>query len=486
MKKESVKKLVKAVVFLLPLGLTIYGYLISGEETFLNAAFKGVAMYVMGYGDTPPNLYVEIARWLAPLATASGVILAFMTLREKMRNELRYLRGGSIAVYGDGPDADDMLAQLKRKGIRGPEGRLVHADRYILMFEDEKKNYDFYRKYPDELTEKQVYIKSSSLRPQDIDYENLHFFQYEEAEARVYWKKYSLLEEAERKDNRLKVVLIGGGKLGQSLLTEGLQKNIFHPDQEIEYHMFYAGEKFAACHPGLKKMGDPVLFHGEEWYQAPECLRQADRILVTDRENEVEFLNDLLALVPQAQIDIFSREGALLKQLFRSGNIRVLDAEEEGRKLENVLNEELFSQAKQLNLNYAVLYGSASPDEESREREWRKLNAFTKYSNVSSMDYHEIRMQMLQKFTGSDSTKEEAYLPYLELFAELEHIRWCRYHFLNDWSYGVPADGKAKDPVLRIHHSLIPYSALSEEEKEKDRETVRCMFQWQEKGLSLS
>ena len=86
MKNGSVKKLVKAVIFLLPLGLTVYGYLLSGKETFLNAAFKGVAMYVMGYGDTPPNLYVEIARWLAPLATASGVILAFMTLREKMRN----------------------------------------------------------------------------------------------------------------------------------------------------------------------------------------------------------------------------------------------------------------------------------------------------------------------------------------------------------------------------------------------------------------
>ena len=177
MKNGSVKKLVKAVIFLLPLGLTVYGYLLSGKETFLNAAFKGVAMYVMGYGDTPPNLYVEIARWLAPLATASGVILAFMTLREKMRNAFRYLRGGSIAVYGDSADADDILAQLKMKGIRGPEGVLVHADRYILMFADERKNYDFYRKYSDDLKEKQVYIKTASLRPQDIDYENLHFFQ---------------------------------------------------------------------------------------------------------------------------------------------------------------------------------------------------------------------------------------------------------------------------------------------------------------------
>ena len=261
-------------------------------------------------------------------------------------------------------------------------------------------------------------------------------------------------------------------------MLEGVQKNIFHPDQHIEYHVFYADRKFAACVPGLQNMEDSVLFHEEEWYQAKECINKADRILVSDQENDVAFLNDFLSFAPQKRIDIFSGEGELLKMLFQRPNLHVYDSEQEGRKIENILNEKLFEQAKQLNLNYAMMYGTAKSNEEAREKEWKKLNAFTKYSNVSSVDYHEIRKQMLRSFTGSDCTEEGAYLPYLELFAELEHIRWCRYHFLNDWSYGIPKNGKAKDADLRIHRSLIPYRELSEAEKEKDRETVRFMFQW--------
>lgn len=478
MKKETVKGVAKTVIFFLPLGLTLYGYLSIQEDTFLNAAFKGAAMYVMNYGDTPPNLYVEIARWLAPLATASGLVLIFMTLRERICRRWRYLRGGSVAVYGDGADVKEVLFQLGKKGIRGPEGQLIPAERYILMFSDEERNYDFYIRNFDVLTENQVYLKSSSLRPQDTECNSLHFFQYEEAEARAYWKEYSLLGDAKKGRYHLNIVLIGGGKMGEALLLEGVQKNIFSPGQHIEYHVFYADEKFITCYPGLQKIEDPIIFHEEEWYQAKECICNADRILVSDQGNDVEFLHDLLLWAPQKRIDIFSDEGKLLKLLFKEPALYVHDAEQEGKKVENILNEKLFEQAKQLNLNYAVLYGYAKQGEKSREEEWRKLDAFTKYSNVSSVDYHYIRKQMLKVFTGSDSTEDAVYEPYLEVFAELEHIRWCRYHILNNWSYGIPENGKAKDSNLRIHHSLIPYQQLPEEEKAKDRDTVRFMFQW--------
>ena len=64
----------------------------------------------------------------------------------------------------------------------------------------------------------------------------------------------------------------------------------------------------------------------------------------------------------------------------------------------------------------------------------------------------------------------------LELLSELEHIRWCRYHYLNNWKYGVPNDGKPKDAVRRIHTDLIPYKELPEEEKRKDRENIRTLL----------
>ena len=477
MKKQLGRNLLKVMFFFLPLGLTIYGYLSIHEETFLNAAFIGVAMYVMNYGDTPPNIYVEIARWMAPLATASGLILIFITLREKARREITYLCGGSIAVYGDGADVVDILAQIKRKGIQGPENQMVRAERYILMYTDERNSYDFYRRNLDVLSEKQVYIKSSILRPQETECDNLHFFQYEEAQSRAYWKEQSLIQEAIDKEYQLRIVLIGGGKLGESLLVEGLQKNIFHPDQRIEYHVFYVDPKYIACRPGIQRIADPVVFHEEEWYHAIPCLDEADRILVSDQMNDIEFLQDLLAIVPYRRIDVFSHESELLNRLFQRPDLHIYDAEQEGKKLENILNEALFEQAKLLNWNYEVLYGADKKEQESKEILWSRLDAFTRYSNVNSVDYHEIRIQMLKILTGSEQTDPDTYLPYLELFSELEHIRWCRYHFLNDWDYGIPANGKAKDPKLRIHRSLLPYRCLSEEEKDKDRDTVRFMFE---------
>ena len=64
----------------------------------------------------------------------------------------------------------------------------------------------------------------------------------------------------------------------------------------------------------------------------------------------------------------------------------------------------------------------------------------------------------------------------LELLSELEHIRWCRYHYLNNWQYGIPENGKSKDPVRRLHRDLVPYGQLTEEEKEKDRENIRILL----------
>ena len=56
----------------------------------------------------------------------------------------------------------------------------------------------------------------------------------------------------------------------------------------------------------------------------------------------------------------------------------------------------------------------------------------------------------------------------MEILAELEHIRWCRYHYIHNWKYG-PVTDSAK----RVHNCLIPFSELSEEEKRKDVEAIR-------------
>lgn len=56
----------------------------------------------------------------------------------------------------------------------------------------------------------------------------------------------------------------------------------------------------------------------------------------------------------------------------------------------------------------------------------------------------------------------------LEQLARLEHMRWTAERRLAWWSFGA-----IRDNALRRHPLLVPYDALEENEREKDRQTVR-------------
>ena len=112
------------------------------------------------------------------------------------------------------------------------------------------------------------------------------------------------------------------------------------------------------------------------------------------------------------------------------------------------------------------------------ERLWGRLDGFTRYSNISAADYHEIQRSMLQEdgMTVEDMEKDQE---YLEKLAELEHIRWCRYHYLNIWKRGSAPEGK-KDMIRRLHPLLVEYSELDPLNRSKDRSNLIELF-----GLDL-
>jgi hypothetical protein len=58
----------------------------------------------------------------------------------------------------------------------------------------------------------------------------------------------------------------------------------------------------------------------------------------------------------------------------------------------------------------------------------------------------------------------------IEALAELNHDAWARSRMETGWAYGPE-----RDDARKLHPCLVPYSELSEEEKEVDRTTVRAV-----------
>lgn len=478
--QKPISRFLRALLLLIPLLCGMIGFVGLEHQPFLDALYMSVKMYVFNFWDTAPNFLVEIARWLAPLATASWVVMAIASLRAIVRNRLSYLHGNSVAVYGPEDEKTELLTQLGKRGIDGGE-RFVKAQRYILL-DEEEKNLDFYRQHKSSLAGCTVYLKCRSLQAQSTADAGLTLFCPEETAARLFWKQKKLYSASVAAGHRLRIVLLGFGKLGEELLFWGLQNNVFDPEQRIEYHVFGDCAAFLATHTELPQVSDPVIRHTEAWYESLALVEQADLVLVLEQEQQLALLRELLFATTRREIDVFAAENSAAELLEGSERLQLYDWQRESRQLERIFNETLFERAKRINLRYSSLYGGVEENEQTKETEWKKLDAFTRYSNISSADYHEVRLFMLQAM-GQAADGKALSPECLELLSELEHIRWCRYHYLNNWRYGVPENGKRKDAARRVHSDLVEYRTLTEAEKEKDRENIRILLSVKEESV---
>ncbi|MCR5137071.1 MAG: hypothetical protein K6C12_08225 [Oscillospiraceae bacterium] len=458
----------KISAFLLPLALGSAGLIRTGEDV-LDAAFSSVTMYTMGYGEEPANWMVQLARWVAPVATLSGIALLFFTAARTVSAWMKYLSGNSVVVYGEDPLPQNLKRECELPVTVGME-KLLPAHRYVLLW-NEEKNMEFYREYQEKLRGRLVYMRCDALQSQISAGAKLHLFSAEETGARLYWKQAGMYSLSCTRNHELNIVLIGFGKLGEELLTWGLQNNVFHPDQRIAYHIYGDAEHFLLLHHELENISDSVIQHDETWDHDLENLRTADRIIVCEQEQQVKTVQELVLAIPGKQLDILTEEPEILNMMEEKDRFSVFRWRSEAMKPQNIFDELTLERAKAINLRYAHLYDSVEETKENAEIEWEKLNCFTRYSNISAADYHEIRQQMMEQWENQALTPDR-----LELLSELEHIRWCRFHYLNNWRYGQLPDGGRKDGVRRIHRDLIPYAELDEATKEKDRENIRVML----------
>jgi len=89
---------------------------------------------------------------------------------------------------------------------------------------------------------------------------------------------------------------------------------------------------------------------------------------------------------------------------------------------------------------------------------WRDLAESYRDSNRSQADNSEVKKQQLRVDKSAAC---------MESMAEAEHRRWMANRVLTGWKFG-----SVRDNPKRLHPSIVPYSQLSEAEKQKDRNTI--------------
>lgn len=445
--KDILKKAAPAFFFV-PFVLGSVGYIIEGNRV-TDSLYAGFSLYFTSIVLDSYNIWIEIARWTAPLATATAILRIFEKAGRNILWRLQSRLGDSVAVYTDA----DIRIVFDNKTRAFYAGRNIKqtAKSHIIMLDSDTESLKFYEGNKDKLKSGSVYI---GLREIDCglvkEKREVHFFDVNGAVSRLLWEHAALWE---KQKERMSVVIWGRGHLGENILCYGLLTNIYSEKQKITYHII-RNNSFEIKHPQMPLMNrDEIIFHTKEDSDSWEVVRNADMVIIAESISAA-LLQAIAVNGRNARIYYYSQMAGDVGDCLQFTNLIPFGRDVDIYTDENIRREKLVEEAKKQNLKYAEQYNG--------EAEWNKLNGFLQWSNISSADFGHVLAGLLRQNPELDD----------DILAELEHIRWCRFHYLNYWTYGEPLDGKDKDPVRRIHKCLCPYQELSPENKSKDRAVV--------------
>ena len=132
-----------------------------------------------------------------------------------------------------------------------------------------------------------------------------------------------------------------------------------------------------------------------------------------------------------------------------------------GCEARDVVRQELDEQAKAIHEKYfadSKRQGRQEGDSLAMHP-WEALRGDFRESNRSAADHIAVKTQIL-RLSQSEHT--------IELLAEAEHRRWMAERIVSGWRHAT-----SRNDHKRLHHNFVPYDALTEEDREKDRENVR-------------
>lgn len=444
------KKILPAA-FLIPLAVGTEAYLLSGEN-LTDALYASFALYFTNPVSDAYNIGIEIARWTAPLATAASILYVLRDIWKSFRDRIRlFWKEDSVAVYTD--EACEILFEEKTAVVYSYENLKSYAKSHIILFSSDEKSLNFYEKHKKELEKKEVFIGIRELETGLLGKtKHAQLFDINGSIAGLLWKKIAVWNMGREE---LNIVVYGNDVLAQRIVSSALQLNLYSLKQKINYHFITNNKLFQIRHKNLNLMNeDKLYYYDTEDENTWEVIANADIIIIADLPN-TDILQTILVKARDKDIYYYSPKEGDTASYLSFGKWIPFGRSEEVLTDDAIRRKKLIEDAVALNEYYAEQYHT--------EKDWKALDGFLKASNISAADYGRIAASMYQKKTDTE-------------LAELEHIRWCRFHMLNYYIYGETANGKNKDAYKRIHKDLVPYEMLSEAEKLKDLEIIQ-LFQ---------
>lgn len=455
MLEKYVKKL-----FWLPFVLAMIGYWLMIKLPFFTSMYAAAALYFVNPVVEETNFLVLTAELLAVLVT-TGLILSFLgNVWEKARRFFINKTRDSVCIYSDSEIGAKLQSEIPNSYLcETADGKKEFDSRdHIFMFSDEKKSLGSYLEHKDKLKGKRVFIELKEMDPfllrdtKDLD---VHFFSTPEIIARTYWKDHSLFTQIITDGkNELHIALMSYNHIGEAIFRYGYLNNIYSLSQSVTYHIWgCSGVQKKFLNSLIMENGDHVIVHHSDWQEDIEQIVGMDRIIIT-LEEPINVIRELIYRNKDIPIHYFSERKTGYDRITNAPFMQEFGNLDDAITDDNVRCEKLYRQAKLFNYDYSLRYsGEKCPADldEKMEEAWLELDGFKKGSNAARADHYWI-----------ESLLEQRGVPKEQLW-EMEHIRWCRFHRVNHWSYA-----KERNNEKRKHHLLVPYADLPYKEKEKD------------------
>ena len=371
---------------------------------------------------------------------------------------------------------------------------------FFLLNNDESENLDLALKVADKYADRDkthIYVMSSETEGElllsSVNNNKVKLRRINEVRSLInhflYYEGHRLFKTAlPDKDGKKKinVVIVGLGNYGTEMLKalawygqmDGYEIRIdaFDKDESAE-------DKFAMLCPELT---DPAIngkiIEGESRY----TIKIHSGIDVETKQffDELKTLpKTTYALVALGSEDLNIQNSVNLRVLFeRLGSKPILQSivsdPQKNTSLKNLRNShdqdyniEFIGNLKTSFSADVIMNSELERDALSRHLKWGDEDSFWKYeynyrSSVASAIHRKARIAC--KIPGADKSEVDLTQQESNVLETLEHQRWNAYMRSEGYVYSGNPDKSSRNDLGKMHHNLLPFSALTEEDKIKD------------------